>query len=810
MISYRTAALAPHAPVEIDRVAGSIRLLDWRVFGPRGETHCELFLRRILTVEGVSSVAIDTVTAVAVIQVQPQRVGSILPRLAGVIRGEGPELPPGALPHGAKGTRYQVQRVGSRLTSWQVREDRPGRLRLRHQLLRNDRVKARRVERLISLIPGVTTARESRWTGSVFVEYHPELVERDLLVHLAEQALADPERGRDGPPAAAEARMVIANVNLGVAAVADLGVTAFAPVAAFLLVGTNLKTFAEAAGQIGRKQLGLPVVYTSIVVGALANGQFLACAIMAWMYGYWKRRELDEVSTERQLLVEAHVAQPCVARKSAGSRETIIPCAQLRLGDRVVVKTGDVVPADGRVVSGAGVVDERSVSGIDGAARKRTGVQALAGSIVLFGQFQVEVERLGETTRAATIRRAVAEAIAPAVNKSAPLDRDHPGQRAVGPTLATAGLGLAVGDLGTAAAILAPDYATGPTLATSLLSIADVAQCLSRGIVVRDPKALDRLGQTDLLVIADHPGLEQPDLRMAAIDTPSAEVAGLIQLAGSVGRHLGGQRGSALVAASYARNLPLLNLVPIDLNGGIAVRYGQKFVRLRDNDEVSDDGPLSVEIDGQPVATIYFQSSSDFAAARQIERLRRDHGLRVVLATPRAEPDAARLANDLGADEYRAGLANGSLTDFLRQCRASGRRVALVGADRHVVGAANDAHVIIGVVEDGGALACQCPLTLLEPSLSPLVDVWDIATARSARTREAHRLTLVPNVLCVAGAFFLGFTSLAAVIVSNLGTFGSFSVAAEQLRRSHRIGRKWHRPLSTVSRGPSNATRHMD
>ena len=99
------------------------------------------------------------------------------------------------------------------------------------------------------------------------------------------------------------------------------------------------------------------------------------------------------------------------------------------------------------------------------------------------------------------------------------------------------------------------------------------------------------------------------------------------------------------------------------------------------------------------------------------------------------------------------------------------------------------AHVTIGLVDDGDLEACQAPITLLEPSLSRLVDLWDIAKARSARTGEAQRLTLVPNVLCVAGAFFLGFTSLAAVIVSNLGTFGSFSVAAEQLRRSHRTGR---------------------
>jgi Cu2+-exporting ATPase len=795
------------APVEIDRAAGLIRLRDSRIFGPKGATLRESFLRRTFSVDGIESVEIDTVSASAVIRMQPQQVDSLLPRIALAIRGHTAELPAGALPHGARGTRFQVQRVGSRLTSWQLRAHEPGQVRLRHHLLRSDRVKGRRVEQLIARIPGVAAARYSRFTGCLCIDFHPDLVTRDLLLHMAEEALRDPEPVASTPSTTAGARYAVANLNLGVATLADLGISPVAPLAALLLLGTNLKTFAQAGSQIRRGELRLPVIYSSIVVGALASGQFMACAIMMWMYVYWRRRESDELSTERQLLLEDHVALPHRARKSAGGRELAVPCAELCPGDRVLVKTGDVVPADGRVVAGAGVVDERSISGVEGAARKLRGGQALAGSIVLSGQFQIEVARLGEETRAAAIRRALAAALAPTAGRPKSSDKSQLAERAVAPTLATAGLGLALGDLTTAAAILAPDYATGPTMAGSLLSIGDVAHCLSRGILVRDPKALDRLAQVDLLVIADHPGLHQPDLRMAAIDHRSSEVDVLIQLAGSIGRHFGGERGRALARASLARNLPLLNLAPVDYHEGIAVRHGQRFVRLHDLDELSDDGPVSIEIDGRQAATIHFRTSNDVAAARHIDRLRRECGLRVILATERGLPEAARLAGALGVDDYCAGLANGSLTDYLRQWRTRGRRVALVGADRHLVDAATEAHVTIGTIDDADALSCEFPLTLLEPDLSRLADAWDIATARLARARDAQRLTLVPNVFCVAGAFFLGFTSLASVIVSNLGTFGSFSVAAEQVRRSHRIGCASRRLLSHVSRGSLDVSR---
>jgi len=752
-------------------------------------------------------VDIDTVSATAVLRVRPQTVDSLLPKIARAVRGNGAELPPGALPHGARGAQFQVQRVGSRLTSWQVREQRPGQIRLRHRLLQNDRLKGRRVERLIGLIPGVASARYSRWSGCLCVEYYPDLVEHDLLLHLAEQALVDQGIRPSSVDGAASTRYATANFNLGLATLADLGVAPFAPITAAVLVATNLKTFAQAGGQIRRKELGLPVLYSTIVVGTLASGQFLACAIMMWMFVYWKRREHEELVTERHLLLENHFGQPLLARKTARGRELTVACEQLRVGDRVVVKTGDVVPADGKVVAGEGVVDERSISGVDGASRKRSGSRALAGSVVLFGQLQIEVGRLGEETRAAAIQRAIAAALSPTASRPTPVDRDHLAQRAVAPTLATAGLGLALGDVNTAVAVLRPDYATGPALASVLFSIGDVAQCLSRGIVVRDPKALDHLAGVELLVVADYPGLERRELCVAAIDTASSEPDGLIQLAASIGRHLGGDRGAALAAASQRRDLPLLNLAPVDYHGGIAIRYGPRFVRLQDMDEGGDDGPLSIEIDGQRVAVIYFRRASDLAAARHVERLRNECGLRVILATERAEPDAARLARALGADDYQFGLVNGSLAEYLRQCRGRYQGVAVLGAAARLVDAASEAVVTLGVVDDGDMEACRAQITLLEPDLSRLKDVCDIAKSRAARSRDVQQLTLVPNVLCVAGALFLGFTSLAAVIVSNLSTLGNFSVAAEHLRRSHRNGRALRRPLSNLSRGSLNASR---
>src|SRR5690606_18198445 len=170
----------------------------------------------------------------------PSGLPGLLSRLAAALRGHIAPLPLGALPGGIGGARFMIRRYGTRLTTWEPRHDGPGRLRLRHEAARRDRVRLRRVERLLAQAPGVTWVRPDGWTGRLVVAYDPGRVEAEYLVYLAERALEDP----DAVPAlalaapAAPARLGLASTMVGVATLADLGVTALMPVSAALLVGT--------------------------------------------------------------------------------------------------------------------------------------------------------------------------------------------------------------------------------------------------------------------------------------------------------------------------------------------------------------------------------------------------------------------------------------------------------------------------------------------------------------------------------------------------------------------------------------------
>src|SRR5262249_53773987 len=160
----------------------------------------------------------------------------------------------------------------------------------------------------------------------------------------------------------------------------------------------------------------------------------------------------------------------------------LVAADRLRPGDRVVVDGGETVPADGRVVLGEGVIDERGVLGPEGIARRGPGDLARAGSRVLAGSIEVEVTEAGDRARAAPIRRALVASTAPEPGPLAPTTRSEAfASRAVGPTLATAGVGLLAGDLTTVGAILRPDYATGPGLAVPLETLRLVTLLARRG-----------------------------------------------------------------------------------------------------------------------------------------------------------------------------------------------------------------------------------------------------------------------------------------------------------------------------------------
>lgn len=699
-----------------------------------------------------------------------------------------------------------LRRVGGRLTTWRVTMAGADRLRFSHPRLRRDRVLARRVERFALAVPGVLDARPTTWRGSLVVRYDPARLDAGRLL----AGLQNEVDRQASAPASSAWEMAGTTATLGVAATADLAVTALAPLSAVLLVGTNIRTLGAAAAELRRGRVGMPTVATAIVFGTLATGQFLASGLMAWTFDFWRRRHRRDIDVERRLLIED--ALQAVPDVGVGPTEPPMgPVVEAGSAPVSSIDAGEVVPLDGRIIAGGGVIDDRAVTGVSGGRLVGVGDVVAAGSVVLGGRLSMTAERVASASRLAAIGRMLEEATTWRPGRMAPTIRGEEfGEQFAVPTLATAGLGLLAGDVGTAVAVMRPDYAHAEAITVSFEDLDAVARGLVAGCVVSSPRGLDGLAVADTLVILDHPALRRRRLRVCrVVSAPAENGAGgagatdeAIRWAASLATHLADDRREALADLAASRGCVLLDVVP-DAFGDeqglrITCRQGDREIVVHEADPLSADAvrPLVLTVSGRPVATFEFVESTARRAAAGLGRLR-DRGLRVLLAAAGADaaPDIAALAEELRCDALIVPDEQ-LLAEQIEALASAGRRIACVAAGGLPAGCAEAVSVRIHVGDVTAAAGAD--IVVLSGDVGRIADLMDAAEQRRRSMGRSRQLTILPNVMCVAGAFLLGFTSLVVVVVSNLSTLVTYRGASRKLEADRR--RTWlrTRPLTRV------------
>jgi cation transport ATPase len=225
----------------------------------------------------------------------------------------------------------------------------------------------------------------------------------------------------------------------------------------------------------------------------------------------------------------------------------------------------------------------------------------------------------------------------------------------------------------------------------------------------------------------------------------------------------------------------------------------------RDRHDFAAPSSLMVGINGRVAGLIHFRRTERLEATAALLRLRSRHNLNIGLVSDQPEPHAAALRVSLGVDFHVADVSAHDRICLMRECRDRGFKVAYVGDCRAQEPVAALAHVAISFAnsELGSLVHDPAPICLLQPRIAKLNALWEIALVHRRRVTVAHGYSLIPNLACVAGAFTLGFTSLASVMVTNMGTYSVYSRTAASIRSLERqIGRSTQR-RSSGARGKS-------
>src|SRR5271154_6875725 len=289
----------------------------------------------------------------------------------------------------------------------------------------------------------------------------------------------------------------------------------------------------------------------------------LASLITIMVLGHWL--EMPAISQARGALNALAALLPDTAERISGTETQTVPLSELRLGDIVLVRPGERVPADGTVVEGSADVDESMITGESRSVSKAPGGKVIAGTVAAGGSLRVRVTAVGEQTALSGIMRLVAAAQASGSSTQDLADRAAAilFYVAVASGAITFAYWWLAGDkehalIRTATVlIIACPHALG--LAIPLVIAISTSIGAQNGLLVKDRLALERARNLDI-VIFDKTGTltrGSPALSGVAV-APGGNENDLLADAAAVEANSEHPLAKAIVNEAKRRNLPTL------------------------------------------------------------------------------------------------------------------------------------------------------------------------------------------------------------------------------------------------------------
>jgi heavy metal translocating P-type ATPase len=309
--------------------------------------------------------------------------------------------------------------------------------------------------------------------------------------------------------------------------------------------------------KLRRGDVGLDIVAAVSMSAALAFGEHLAAIVVALMYaGGQYLEDFAERRARRDMTAVLARAPRSAMRHADGGLEEVGLDA-IAVGDRLLVRQGDVAPVDGAVADGLAVLDQSALTGESIPVQRRSGEAVLSGSVNVGAPFDLRATRLAaESTYAGIVRLVEA-----AQHSKAPISRlaDRFALGFLAVTLALAGgAWLFTGDPIRAVAVLVIATPCPLILAVPVAIVSGLSRAAKRGILIKSGAALETMAQVRSIVIDKTGTLTSGHARLVAIDAcaglPQDEILRLAASLDQASKHVVAQ---TLVAEARSRGLPL-------------------------------------------------------------------------------------------------------------------------------------------------------------------------------------------------------------------------------------------------------------
>ena len=568
-----------------------------------------------------------------------------------------------------------------------------------------------------------------------------------------------------------------------------------APVTTALAVIRSVKYIREGLSALWHGRLSVAVLDATAVTVSMARGDFATAGSVMFML---RLGEILEEWTHKKSVADLagamslHVDQVWL---QTGGTEVLTPIDAVRAGDRIVIRTGSVIPLDGRVSDGEAMVNQSSMTGESMPVAKRPGSPVYAGTVAEEGECVVCVEKVSGSGRYDRVVRMIEES--EKLKSTAEDKASRMADRLVPYTLGgTAVTYLLTRDVTKMLAVLMVDFSCALKLAIPVAVLSAMRESSGHHISVKGGRFLEAVAKADTIVFDKTGTLTYATPKVAQIvPFGGHREADMLRLAACLEEHYPHSMANAVVEEAKRRGLTheeYHSQVQYVVAHGISSMVENKKVIIGSAHFVFEDegccipegeqekydalpaaySHLYLCIDGELAAVICIHDPLRREAKDAVKALHESGFTNVVMMTGDNRRTAESVAAEVGVDAVYAEVLPEDKAAFIRQEKEKGHTVIMVGDGVNDSPALSEADAGIAI-STGAAIAREiADITVASEDLFELVTLRKLSEALMDRIHGSYRFIVAFNLslitLGVAGVLPPAISAL----LHNTSTLG--------------------------------------
>ena len=473
--------------------------------------------------------------------------------------------------------------------------------------------------------------------------------------------------------------------------------------------------------------------------------------------------------------------------------EILVPASEVSAGDVIVVRTGNMIPLDGKVISGEAMVNQASMTGESMPVRKTEGSYVYGGTVVEEGECRFVVDKASGSGRYDRIVKMIEDS--EKLKSETEAKAANLADKLVPYSLLGTGVSYAITrNVQTAMAFLMVDYSCALKLTMPLAVMSAMKESSRHSISVKGGKFLEAVSEADTIVF-DKTGTltyANPEV-VKVIPFSGNDEDEMLRLAACLEEHYPHSIANAVVEEARRRELhheeKHTTVKYVVAHGITSMIDGQKasigsyhFIFEDENVQISEEDQEAFETLPEEYSLLYLALDGKLAAvlciadplrenAKDVIRQLHQAGFsNIVMMTGDSERTAAHIAAKAGVDHYIAEVLPEEKAEYIRKQKQEGHKVIMIGDGINDSPALSEADAGIAV-NSGAAIAREiADITIEADDLEVLLTLRRIASALMNRIHRDYRVIILFNSLLIALGAAGRITPQTSAMLHNMST----------------------------------------